>query len=100
VRELKGLQAIVDLAILDWEFTPDGWTFDKRVPEATGDPVYGAKLLKEIYFKVVERGEGEGREKERGRERRSLTGSSRLMGGRLISACPKPLEILFMGLNY
>jgi len=52
VRELKGLQDIVDLAICDWEFTPDGWTFDKREPEATGDPVYGSKLLKEIYLKV------------------------------------------------
>jgi glutathionyl-hydroquinone reductase len=35
------------------------------VPEATGDPVYGAKLLKEIYFKV-ERGRGEEREEGEG----------------------------------
>eukprot|EP00026_Physarum_polycephalum_P010421 Phypoly_transcript_10585.p1 GENE.Phypoly_transcript_10585~~Phypoly_transcript_10585.p1 ORF type:complete len:329 (+),score=42.55 Phypoly_transcript_10585:179-1165(+) len=51
-RELKGLQEIVDLAILDWELTPNGWSFDRRVPEATGDPVYNAKFLKEIYLKV------------------------------------------------
>ena len=51
-RALKGLQDIIDVAVLDYELTPKGWTFDRRTPEATGDPVFGAQYIREIYHKV------------------------------------------------
>lgn len=43
---------MIDIAITDYEIGDNGWTFDTRTPEATGDPVYNSKYLKEIYFKV------------------------------------------------
>lgn len=51
VRSLKGLESIIDVAILDYELTPRGWTFDTRTKEATGDPVYGAEGIRDIYHK-------------------------------------------------
>lgn len=52
VRALKKLEDIIDIAIVDYELTPDGWTFSKRTPEATGDPVYGSANTKELYLRA------------------------------------------------
>lgn len=49
VRALKQLEDIIDVAVLDWQLTEKGWTFNRRTKEATGDPVLGKQLIREIY---------------------------------------------------
>lgn len=53
-RKLKGLEDIISVNVVDWYLGPDGWSFTTpdKVPGATPDEVFGAKLLREIYFKA------------------------------------------------
>ncbi|KAK9478648.1 glutathione S-transferase [Lipomyces japonicus] len=54
VRELKGLQDIIGLSIVDWYLGEKGWKFSdpSETPGATIDPINGAKYLSELYFKA------------------------------------------------
>lgn len=51
IRSFKHLESILDVAIVDWELTPQGWTFNRRTKEATGDPLFNSDLIREIYHK-------------------------------------------------
>ncbi|BFZ62034.1 hypothetical protein YB2330_003113 [Saitoella coloradoensis] len=51
-RSLKGLEDIIDVSILHYTLTENGWTFESDTAEATGDPLFGAKYIKEIYHKA------------------------------------------------
>ncbi|RLL95054.1 hypothetical protein CFD26_102648 [Aspergillus turcosus] len=58
VRTLKGLEDIIQLVVLDPELGPDGWYFSGRYGSAEKDPLYGFKLLKELYLKADPQYEG------------------------------------------
>jgi glutathionyl-hydroquinone reductase len=45
---LTDIHCLPQIAIVDYELGPNGWSFDKRTKEATGDPVYGKQYLREI----------------------------------------------------
>lgn len=52
MRELKGLQNIVKLAVVHPVLTEDrGWRLDQEFPGVTGDPLGFAKNTKDIYMK-------------------------------------------------
>ncbi|PWZ00757.1 hypothetical protein BCV70DRAFT_100570 [Testicularia cyperi] len=52
VRALKQLESIIDVAVVDYELTSNGWTFNTRTPEGTGDPVYNSSNTKELYLRA------------------------------------------------
>lgn len=52
VRSLKGLEDIIQMVVMDHELGPDGWFFSGRWGTAEKDPLYGFKLLKELYLKA------------------------------------------------
>lgn len=51
VRSFKHLESVIDVAIVDYELTDKGWTFNRRTKEATGDPLFNSEFIREIYFK-------------------------------------------------
>ena len=54
VRTLKGLEEIIQMVVLDWEFFPGkGWSFTGRDGTAPVDPLYGFTRLSELYFKAA-----------------------------------------------
>jgi putative glutathione S-transferase len=48
VRALRGLEDAISVTVVDPKMGDDGWSFAKDDP----DPVFGAKLLREIYVKA------------------------------------------------
>ncbi|KAK3385549.1 glutathione S-transferase [Podospora didyma] len=50
VRAIKGLEDIVDLYLMD--YGPDGWYFSGEGESLASDPLYGFKLLRELYQKA------------------------------------------------
>lgn len=48
MRKLKGLEGIIDLAIVSPLMGEDGWTFEDY-PGASKDPIFDARYLREIY---------------------------------------------------
>ncbi|KAJ6147859.1 hypothetical protein N7497_009841 [Penicillium chrysogenum] len=58
VRSLKGLEDVIQIAVLDPELGPEGWFFSGRNGSDQKDPVYGYKLLKELYLKADPHYEG------------------------------------------
>ncbi|KAK1760226.1 glutathione S-transferase [Echria macrotheca] len=58
VRVLKGLEDIVDLYQLHTTMGPDGWYFSGEGDSLPADPLYGCKLLKELYKKADPNFEG------------------------------------------
>ncbi|KAJ9206011.1 hypothetical protein DTO164E3_1264 [Paecilomyces variotii] len=52
VRSLKGLESIIQVAILDFDLGPDGWFFSGRYGTDEKDPLYGFKYLKDLYLKA------------------------------------------------
>ncbi|KAF9886153.1 hypothetical protein FE257_011978 [Aspergillus nanangensis] len=52
VRTLKGLESIIQLVVLDPELGPDGWFFSGRWDTDTHDPIYGFKLIQQLYHKA------------------------------------------------
>lgn len=52
VRSLKGLEGIIQLAVMDFELTPNGWMFTGRDGSDEKDPVYGFKYIRELYWKA------------------------------------------------
>ncbi len=51
-RALKQLEDIIEVAIVNWKLTPNGWSFEKTDEVETGDPIYGAANTKELYLKA------------------------------------------------
>ncbi|KAF2162791.1 hypothetical protein M409DRAFT_68794 [Zasmidium cellare ATCC 36951] len=52
VRQLKGLEGVVEMVATDFDLTQDGWLFTGKNGSAEQDPVFGAKGLREVYLKV------------------------------------------------
>ncbi|KAK7685559.1 hypothetical protein QCA50_011426 [Cerrena zonata] len=54
VRKLKGLEDIIGVTIVSPRMSPDGWPFGDvdPFPGAESDPFYGAKHVKDIYFRA------------------------------------------------
>ena len=48
MRKLKGLEDAISLSITDWMMREEGITFHER-DGVIGDPIFGAKFLREIY---------------------------------------------------
>ncbi len=51
-RKLKGLEEMVGVSIVHPLMREDGWTFDLSFASATGDPLFGARFLHEIYTRA------------------------------------------------
>ncbi len=47
-RALKGLEPIISVSVVHWFWGDDGWTFQPG-PQVTGDPVFGAGKMYEVY---------------------------------------------------
>ncbi|KAI0703586.1 glutathione S-transferase [Cytidiella melzeri] len=52
VRSLKGLEDIVQLVVMDYELTEEGWTYTGRLGTADRDPLYGFTKHSQLYFKA------------------------------------------------
>ncbi|NQV80506.1 MAG: glutathione S-transferase family protein [Alphaproteobacteria bacterium] len=48
VRAIKGLSHAIDVAVVDWHMTEDGWHFSDR-DGATPDPVAARPFLRDVY---------------------------------------------------
>lgn len=51
-RALKQLEDIIDVAIVHYSLTPNGWSFSVTDSVETGDPVYGFENTKQLYLKA------------------------------------------------
>ncbi len=51
-RKLKGLEEMVGVSIVHPLMREDGWTFDMSFAGATGDTLFGARFLHEIYTRA------------------------------------------------
>ncbi|EST07497.1 Glutathione S-transferase, N-terminal [Kalmanozyma brasiliensis GHG001] len=52
VRALKQLEDIIDVAVVHYTLTPNGWPFEITDKAETGDPLYGCENTKELYLKA------------------------------------------------
>ncbi|MCB1355710.1 MAG: glutathione S-transferase family protein [Maritimibacter sp.] len=52
-RALKGLEAHIDVSVVHPDMLSDGWTFDEGFDGATGDRLFGADYLRDIYLRAV-----------------------------------------------
>lgn len=52
VYNLKGLQDVIQLVVMDWEMSPSGWYYSGRDGTASEDPLYGFKLHRQLYLKA------------------------------------------------
>jgi putative glutathione S-transferase len=50
-RKLKGLEDVVSVSVVHWHMGERGWTF-RKAPGATGDSLFGAGHLSEIYTRA------------------------------------------------
>jgi putative glutathione S-transferase len=50
-RKLKGLEDVIPVSVVHWHMGETGWEFRKG-PGATGDPLFGAGHLHEIYTRA------------------------------------------------
>ncbi|MDJ0609634.1 MAG: glutathione S-transferase family protein [Kiloniellales bacterium] len=50
-RALKGLEEVISVSVVHWHMAENGWEFRKG-PNATGDGLFGAAYLHEIYTKA------------------------------------------------
>ncbi|KAI3639250.1 hypothetical protein MIR68_002780 [Amoeboaphelidium protococcarum] len=59
VRQLKGLQDVIDIVVVDPLMKSDGWRFTREdgsgddqatAPGVTADPILNAKFIKELYY--------------------------------------------------
>ena len=48
MRALKGLEAMIDISVVNWLMLEHGWTFDEA-PGVIADPIHHARFLHEIY---------------------------------------------------
>lgn len=51
-RKLKGLENVISYTVVDFLMLDNGWRFNENVKHCEKDPVFDAKYLREIYFKV------------------------------------------------
>ncbi len=51
MRKLKGLEAMIDVAVVNWYMGENGWTFEPG-PGVVGDPAGGARYMHEIYTRA------------------------------------------------
>ncbi|KGM50440.1 glutathione S-transferase family protein [Pseudooceanicola atlanticus] len=51
-RALKGLEDHIDVSAVHPDMLKDGWSFETDFDGATGDPLFGADFLREIYQKA------------------------------------------------
>lgn len=51
-RALKQLEDIIDVAIVHYTLTPNGWPFDRTDSVETGDPLYNFENTKQLYLKA------------------------------------------------
>ncbi|MEM9910277.1 MAG: glutathione S-transferase family protein [Pseudomonadota bacterium] len=51
-RNLKDLQALIDVSIVHPDMLSDGWTFADDYPGATGDKLYGLPFARDLYIKA------------------------------------------------
>ncbi|CAD1787461.1 glutathione S-transferase family protein [Xanthomonas arboricola pv. juglandis] len=56
-RRLKGLEAMIDVSVVNWLMRDQGWTFDPG-PGVIADPVHHAKRLYEVYLNADPRYSG------------------------------------------
>jgi putative glutathione S-transferase len=47
-RVLKGLEAMIDVSVVNWLMREDGWTFAPG-PKVVPDPIHHAKFMHEVY---------------------------------------------------
>ncbi|EPS41102.1 hypothetical protein H072_4951 [Dactylellina haptotyla CBS 200.50] len=52
VRSLKGLEDIIELVVMDFILTPEGWVFNGSHGSMEKDPLYGFTKLSQLYFKA------------------------------------------------
>lgn len=52
VRSLKGLEDIIQLAVMDFELTDKGWVFNGNDGSDKRDPLYGFEYIRELYWKA------------------------------------------------
>ncbi|KAF3902294.1 hypothetical protein ABW21_db0202080 [Orbilia brochopaga] len=52
VRSLKGLEDIIQLIVMDFTLTPEGWLFNGNNGTMEKDPLYGFTKLSELYYKA------------------------------------------------
>ncbi len=48
MRALKGLEQMISVSVVGTDMLEDGWTFNEK-NGSTGDPLYGARFLHEVY---------------------------------------------------
>ncbi|MGR3709301.1 MAG: glutathione S-transferase family protein [Alterinioella nitratireducens] len=51
-RALKGLNDHIGVSVVHPDMLGEGWTFDEDFPGATGDDLFGARYLREVYLKA------------------------------------------------
>ncbi|MBS2017068.1 MAG: glutathione S-transferase family protein [Deltaproteobacteria bacterium] len=51
-RALRGLEHAIDVTIVDWRMGDDGWVFGG---DGEDDPLFGAKLLRDVYLQAAPR---------------------------------------------
>ncbi|AUU10833.1 glutathione S-transferase family protein [Serratia marcescens] len=52
MRKLKGLEQIIPVSVVHPLMLENGWTFGQDFPETTGDPLYHADFLYQIYLRA------------------------------------------------
>lgn len=52
MRKLKGLEQIIPVSVVHPLMLENGWTFGQDFPETTGDPLYHADFLYQIYLQA------------------------------------------------
>ena len=52
MRELKGLQKMIGVSVVNPLMLENGWPLDTDFPDATGDELYGLTYLYELYLKA------------------------------------------------
>ncbi len=51
-RALKGLEPLIDISVVHPDMLGDGWTFGTDFAGATGDSLFGASYLRDIYIRA------------------------------------------------
>ncbi|PNS21507.1 Glutathione S-transferase omega-like 2 [Sphaceloma murrayae] len=52
VRTLKGLDSLIQLVVMSYELTPEGWIYTGYPGTASCDPLYGFTKHRDLYFKA------------------------------------------------
>lgn len=52
-RRLKSLEPLIDISVVHPDMLADGWTFATDFPGTTGDRLFGAAFLRDLYTRAV-----------------------------------------------